>query len=265
MSAPAFFVNTYSQILFIGWLITAGAVYWGLNKRAGFQLLYLTILSLSIGYIIVIYFPYLFLSNQAVAVTHPHVQASVTLFAFLIPLCKRKYEVVLTIAAPLLISLLYLTMNTSVYSITGGILIGGFISYTYYRSLDWLGSMPDAYLFSFAIILPVFISVLIYPEEFFLLLPGLLLGIGVGASLEQYKIRLELARTQRGAKVFAFITGSLGIVFCFAAIRPTFQIFVLGELITGVFTGLWITLFLPFILIVADVYERHGRYEQIVN
>ncbi|TVP82737.1 MAG: hypothetical protein EA344_10735 [Alkalicoccus sp.] len=265
MSAPEFFVNIYSQLLFIGWLITAGTVYWGLDKRAGFQLLYLTILSLAVGYIIIMYFPYIQLNNQQALVTHPHVQTTVTLFAFLLPLCKRKYEVALCMAVPLAVSLGYLLEGVSVFSITGGIIIGGFISYTLYRSHEWLGSMPDAYLFTFSIIMPIFISALIYPEAYFLLLPGILLGIGVGASMEQYKIRLHVEATPRKSKVIAFIIGSAGIVFLLSAVRPVFSVFMTGELVTGVFIGLWITLILPFLLLVANLYERHGSAEQIVR
>lgn len=265
MSAPAFFVNIYSQLLFIGWLITAGTVYWGLDKRAGFQLLYLTILSLAVGYIIIMHFPYIYLNDQTVLVTHPHVQTTVTLFAFLLPLCKRKYEVALCTAVPLLVSLGYLLEGVPAFSVAGGIIIGGFISYTLYRSHEWLGSMPDAYLFTFSIILPVFISALIYPEAYFLLLPGILLGIGVGASLEQYKIRLHLDATPRRGKVIAFFLGSAGIVFVLAAVRPVFSGFITGELVTGIFLGLWITLIMPFLLLTANLYVRHGNTEKIVN
>ncbi|SDN40913.1 hypothetical protein [Alkalicoccus daliensis] len=265
MTAPSFFVSIYSQLLFVGWLITAGGIYWGLDKRAGFQLLYLTILSLSLGYIIVIYFPFIYLSNENVLVTHPHIQASVTLFAFLLPLCKRRRELVICIAAPLIISLLYLLMQgIPAFTVSGGILIGGFVSYSFYRSLEWLGAMPDFYLFTFAIILPFFISALIYPEAYFLLFPGLLLGIGIGASLEQYKIRMNIEATARKAKIIAFLVGSGGIVFSHAAVRPVFSIFPAGELISGVFTGLWITLMLPFIMLAANLYEKHGKSEQIV-
>lgn len=266
MAAPSFFVSIYSQILFVAWLVIAGTVYWGLNKRAGFQLLYLTILSLSIGYIIIIHFPYLYLSNEVVSVTHPHIQATVTLFAFLIPLCKRKLDVAVCIAAPLVISITYLfVLGLPAFTISGGILIGGFISYTFYRSLEWLGSMPDSYLFTFALILPFFLSLLMYPEAYFLLFPGLLLGIGIGVSLEQYKVRIHIEATVRRAKIAAFVIGSIGVIFNEAALRPVLSVFTIGDLITGIFTGVWITLIVPFIMLTANLYEQHGKGEQIVR
>lgn len=266
MAAPSFFVSIYSQILFAAWLIIAGTIYWGLNKRAGFQLLYLTIVSLSIGYMIIIHFPYLYLSNEMVSVTHPQVQATVTLFAFLLPLCKRKLEIASCIAAPLIISIIFLFIHDmSAFTISGGILIGGFITYTFYRSLEWLGSMPDSYLFTFAIALPFFLSLLMYPEGYFLLLPGLLFGIGIGASLEQYKVRIDIEATARTPKIIAFIIGSIGIIFNEAALRPVFSTIPAGDLITGIFTGLWITLIIPFLMITANLYEQQGKEEQIVR
>ncbi|CAM3800761.1 hypothetical protein [Alkalicoccus chagannorensis] len=266
MTDPGFFINIYSQILFIAWLATAGGIFWGLDKRAGFQLLYLTVVSLTLSYIIVMYFPYLDLGNENVPVTHPHVQATVTLFSFLLPLCRTRLQTSLCVASPAVVSMFYLLVQgVPAFTIAGGILIGGFISYTYYHSLEWIGAMPDLYLFLLAIILPFFLSLLIYPQEYFLLLPGLLLGIGVGATLEQYKIRMNLEQTRRRSKFICFAVGAAGIIFVMAGVRPAFEGFMTGELITGVFTGLWITLIVPFMMIVSQLYEQFGNREQVFH
>ncbi|NJP37644.1 hypothetical protein [Alkalicoccus luteus] len=261
----SYFVTVYSQILFAVWLITAGTIFWTLDKRSGFQLLYLTVLSLSLGYIILMYFPFLLLSNDSVPFTHPHIQATVTLFAFLIPLCRRKTEAALCISAAAAVSLIYLLAGgVPVFTVTGGILIGGFISYTFYRSLEWIGSMPDAYLFSFAIILPFFLALLLAPDELFLVLPGLLLGTGIGAVLEQYKVRMFVEQTGVSAKWLASVIGAAGILFVHFGVRPAFDGFLIGDVAAGLFLGLWITIILPFIMVVSGLYVQYGRGEKII-
>jgi len=253
----------WSEWLLLSFLILAGMIYWTISKRLGFQILYLTILSLSFGYIITMYFPYLLTEDELLPLTHPHIQASMTLFSFFIPLVRRRIEVILCLLPPLIISLSYLFFQgTPVFSVIGGILIGGFISYMFYRSLDWMGAMPEPYLFTFAIILPVFISGLIYPLTTFLLLPGILLGAGIGVTMEQFKIRMSLS-TNTTAKLLSILLGAFGMIIGYLIFIVSGISFPFLFLIVGTITGLWVTFFVPALLVLAKIYNKQGKNREI--
>ncbi|WP_280768405.1 hypothetical protein [Salipaludibacillus daqingensis] len=255
--------SIWSEWLLLSFLILAGMVYWTISKRIGFQILYLTTLSLSFGFIITMYFPFLYAEDQHLPLTHPHIQASMTLFSFFIPLVRRRIEVLLCLFPPFVISLSYLFLQeSSVFSVVGGILIGGFISYMFYRSLDWMGSMPEPYLFAFAIILPVFIGGLIYPNTSFLLLPGLLLGAGIGVTFEQYKIRMSVSHSNI-SKLLSLILGTSGMIMGYLIFIVSPISFPFLFLIVGILGGIWITFFVPTLLILTKIYEQQGKSREI--
>ncbi|PRO66700.1 hypothetical protein [Alkalicoccus urumqiensis] len=266
MDSPDTFVTLYSQALFIGWLCTAGVVIWSLHKRAGVELLYLTVLSLALSYILLMYVPpFEMTMGEAVAVTHPHIQATITLSAFLFPLCSKKWELAGCIFLPTAIAVSYLLLfQVPVFTIVGAVLIGGFLSYIYYHSLEWLGAMPDTYILAFAVILPIFTAVLIYPENYFLFLPGLLLGTGVGAAMEQYKVRMRLDAEGRRVRLWTGILGVSGIILLFMGVRPVIEQLPGGEGFSGFLTGLWITFLVPAAA-VAGGHPRYGAGEEIIH
>ncbi|MCE7794311.1 hypothetical protein K8O68_18180 [Salipaludibacillus sp. CUR1] len=264
MASPYLTQGVWSEWLLLSFMIITGVIYWTLSKRLGFQVLYLTVLSLSFGFIITMYFPYLYTEEQLLPLTHPHIQASMTLFSFFIPLVKRRVEVMLCLFPPLVISVSYLFIqNTPVFSIVGGILIGGFISYMYYRSLDWMGAMPEPYLFAFSIILPLFLGGLIYPETGFLLLPGILLGAGTGVTLEQFKVRAKIKPGNMTAKLLSLLLGGFGLVMGYLIYSFGPFNFPFMTLVAGIFAGLWLTFFVPLLLLVTKVYEQQGKSREI--
>lgn len=255
--------SIWSEWLLLSFLILTGLVYWTVSKRIGFQILYLTILSLSFGFIITMYFPFLRTDDQLLPLTHPHIQASMTLFSFFIPLVRRKIEVILCLLPPLIISLSYFFFQGSpVFSIVGGILIGGFISYMFYRSLDWMGAMPEPYLFTFAIILPVFIGGLIYPYTSFLLLPGILLGAGIGVTMEQFKVQMSLP-TQTMSKLLSMLLGSFGMIMGYLIFIVSPISFPFLFLVAGTVAGLWVTFLVPALLISTKIYTQQGKSREI--
>ncbi|WP_416149541.1 hypothetical protein ACM26V_00645 [Salipaludibacillus sp. HK11] len=256
--------SIWSDWLLLSFLILAGIVYWTISKRIGFQMLYLTILSLTLGFVITRYFPFLSREDQLLPLTHPHIQASMTLFSFFIPLVRRRIEVILCLFPPLVISISYLFLQgISVFSIVGGILIGGFISYMFYRSLDWMGAMPEPYLFTFAIIFPVFIGGLIYPYTTYFFLPGILLGAGIGVSSEQFKIRINLESSNNISKLLSLLLGIFGLIMGYLLFILSPISFPFLFLFTGIFVGLWITFFVPFILVVTKIYDRQGKSREL--
>ncbi|MCR6096685.1 hypothetical protein HXA31_05225 [Salipaludibacillus agaradhaerens] len=263
--SPYLTQNYWSEWLLVSFLLLTGVIYWTMSKRLGFQVIYLTLLSLSFGFIITMYFPYLYTEDELLPLTHPHIQAAVTLFTFFIPLVKRRIEIGLCLAPPVLISVCYLFLqNTPVFSIVGGIMIGGFISYMYYRSLDWMGAMPEPYLFSFAIILPLFIAALIFSVSSFLILPGILLGLGTGATIEQFKVRVLIRKANMTAKLLSLLLGSTGLIigyllFTFSGFDSAFS-----YALVGIVTGLWISLLVPGLMRVTKLYDNQGKHREII-
>lgn len=239
-------------------------IYWTISKRIGFQILYLTILSLSFGFVITMYFPYLNTEDQLLPLTHPHIQASMTLFSFFIPLVQRKREVVLCLFPPMVISISYLFIQGSpVFSIVGGILIGGFISYMFYRSLDWMGAMPEPYLFTFAIILPLFIAGLIFPDTAFLVLPGILLGVGIGVTSEQFKVRLSIKGSSVTTKLLSLMVGAFGLIMGYLIFIMLSISFPFMFLIIGTLAGLWISFIVPALLVFMKIADQQGKSREI--
>lgn len=236
-----------------------------MSKRLGFQVIYLTVLSLSFGFIITMYFPYLYTEDKLLPLTHPHIQAAVTLFTFFIPLVKRRIEIILCLVPAIVICVSYLFLQSvPVFSIVGGIMVGGFISYMYYRSLDWMGAMPEPYLFSFAIILPLFIAALIFPVNSFLTLPGILLGLGTGATVEQFKVRVLIRKATMTAKLLSLLLGSTGLIvgyltFTFSGLDSAFYFS-----LVGICAGLWISLLVPGLLRVTKLYDNHGKRRELM-
>lgn len=269
MPAPSFqnpylTAGIWSEWLLVSFLILTGVIYWIVSKRMGFQILFLTVLSLSFGIIITMYFPYLYTDDRQLPLTHPHIQASMTLFSIFIPLVKKRTEVVLCLVPPLMISISYLFFQqTPVFSIVGGILIGGFISYMYYRSLDWMGAMPEPYLFAFAIIIPLFIAGLIYPASDFLVLPGILLGAGTGVTLEQFKVRAWVGSSNVTAKLLSLSLGIFGLVMGYMLFSYISLELPLSYMGAGLAAGLWITFFVPLLLLSTKLYEQQGKRREI--
>ncbi|WP_096188455.1 hypothetical protein [Evansella halocellulosilytica] len=248
------------DVLMFIFLIILSYVYWNVSKRVGFQLLYLTLFSIVIAHIITLYFPYLYTNEEHIPLTVISVQATMTFFAFFMPLAKNRSQLVLTIGLPLSFSLFLLLMTeVAVFSIIGGIFIGGFIIYTFYRTLDWIGSMPEPYLFAFSMILPLFLAAIIYPRMDYLLYPGILLGSGIGVTLEIFKVRLNNENNHVAKRLVGLLIGIGGLVIFYGIDQLVFPLLPFPELTKGIVVGLWITLLVPGLLIMLKLYGRKGK------
>ncbi|SDY55837.1 hypothetical protein SAMN05421736_102264 [Evansella caseinilytica] len=241
-------------------LILIGGIYWTVNKKFGFQALYLTTFSLSISCIIMLYVPLIYISAEPVPLTHINVQTIMTFFTFFIPLARNRTEAVLCLFPPTVISVVHLLFfETPVFSVVGGIVIGGFIIYAFYHTLDWIGGMPEPYILTFSIILPLFIAAIIYPAEELLLYPGILLGVGVGSTLESFKVRFDVQRQSFLRKLIGFIIGAAGLAVIYGIDRFVEPIFPFPEITTGVIAGLWMTFISPVVFIFLKIYYKHSR------
>ncbi|MDG5788708.1 hypothetical protein QA612_14605 [Evansella sp. AB-P1] len=253
-------ISIQSDWLIILFLLIVGGIFWTIHMRLGFQVLYLTLLSMSIAHIITLYFPYMYTNDELLPITQPNVQTTMTLFAFFIPLARSRLHVLLCLTPPVLMSLLLVILTeTHIFSIIGGILIGGFIIYTFYRTLDWIGAMPEPYLFVSAILFPLFLAAIIFPSELYLIYPGILLGSGIGVALEVFKVRMKISKTSILKRTGAFLIGALGIILFFGTDRFIQSWIPFTELTTGIVIGLWITFFVPILLILFKIYERKTK------
>ncbi|MBU9724180.1 MULTISPECIES: hypothetical protein [Bacillaceae] len=241
-------------------LIGVGTIYWAINKKIGFQVLYLTLFSMSVAQIITLHFPYLYTNDELLPFTHPQVQIMMTFFSFFIPLCRTRKAIILCLLPPLLTSVLFIAFGAvPLFSIVGAILIGGFIIYTFYRTLDWIGSMPEPYIIIFAIILPVFLAAIIHPTEKLLIYPGILLGAGIGYTLESFKVRMKIPKPPHIRGLLASIIGISGIIVLYGIDRLVYQWVPTTEITIGLVLGLWITLIVPILITAVKLYKTEGH------
>lgn len=258
-SQPFTNIEAISEYLFLALLVIVSSVLWTKHKRLGFNILYLTILSLTIGYIVLLNVPYLYTEEGLIPVTHPQLQAVMTLTGFVIPLILRKSFVLLSLLPVILISTVYLLFyDIPLFSIIGGLFIGGFISYAYFRSQDWMGSMPESYLLMFAVTLPIAALFFIFPETPIVYLPGVMLGAGVGIGIETLKVRMSLSSSTFKNKIICLIMGVFGLFLGY--LLYSLQLFdsPILSLGLGLLTGLWITLIVPFLAVTLGFYGREG-------
>ncbi|WP_078597087.1 hypothetical protein [Evansella clarkii] len=264
METANIFIPVPSEWLLIVFLIFMGGIFWSVNKATGFQVLFLTVFSMSIAHIITLHIPYFHAGDELLPFTHPNIQAVTTFFAFFIPLARNKTDVVLCMIPPALFSIMLLILtDTTAFSIAGGVLIGGFIVYTFYRSLDWIGGMPELYLIIFSILLPLFLAAILYPVNELLIYPGILLGTGIGVTLESIKIKMDISRNSPRKRFIAFFIGSAGILL-FYGTDLLFNAWVpLPEMTLGIALGLWITILVPVLLILLKVYKPQTEAREL--
>ncbi|WP_026689300.1 hypothetical protein [Alteribacter aurantiacus] len=247
-------------------LVLIGLIFWAINKTIGFQLFFLLSFSVTISHIIQLFFPGLIIGNNWVPLTHLPVQAVMTFFSFFIPLTRNRLELVACVAPILAFSITFLFFTqSSVFSIVGAILIGGFIVYGFYRSFDWIGAMPDRYIMAFAIILPVFLVALIYPNTQALLHTGYLLGAGVGISLEFIKVRMSIPSASFRSRITGCGIGLVGIALVKIFSPILFSWMPLPLFTMGLIIGLWITLIVPTLLVLTKLYQQDGIADVIKN
>ncbi|MFB5662016.1 hypothetical protein [Alteribacillus sp. HJP-4] len=134
------------------------------------------------------------------------------------------------------------------------IVIGGFTVYIVYRSMDWMGGVPDAYVFSFSLVLPSSL-LLLHPEA--ASYAGLLLGSGAGFSFEQLKNRMSISRDVK-KKLSAALLGSAGLLILLS-IREFLTPVPVTMFLHAVLVTLWITYIAPALFTKAGIYQHQGN------
>ncbi|MFA9559418.1 hypothetical protein ACERII_19090 [Evansella sp. AB-rgal1] len=248
-----------SELLVFALLLLVGGIYSTRHRQTGLQVFYLSLFSLSIAYIITLYFPFIYTNDKLVPITHPNVQLVVTVFSFFIPLARTRFQLMMCFLPPVIFCLYLLSYSsTHILSIVGGILIGGFIIYTFYRTLDWIGGMPEPYLIISAILLPIFLAAIIFPNEQLLLYPGILLGTGLGAILEVIKVRMDERNTTFN-KMVSYTIAAGGVVLFYGTEYFIGAWIPFTKISIGIILGLWITFVVPFLLVSFRIFRKQER------
>ncbi|ADU29957.1 hypothetical protein [Evansella cellulosilytica] len=230
-------------------LICTSLVYWTKGRRIGFQLLYLTFLSICISYIILLNIP-LFYTHQAyVPFTDPIVQTVVTIFLFFIPLCQSKKQITICLLLPIFFCIYSIViLQAPPISVVSGIIIGGFLVYTFYRTLDWIEGMPERLLLLFSIIFPLFLAIIIFPNIEHLFYPGILLGSAIGITVETLKVKVNNIPRSTTRMLFSVSLGTIGLIILYLMYMYTSSFIPMQEWISGLVIGIWVTLIVPYIL-----------------
>lgn len=256
VSNTIFLGTAPAQWFFLLFLILMNAFIWTTHKRLGFQIFYVTLLSLTIAFVLVMQLPYIYTRSDTILITNPLTQSITTFFLLFIPLVKNRVQLIICVLIPLGTGVYLLLQDISLISLLNALLIGAFIVYAYYRSLDWLSGVPESYLISLAVLLPVFLGGILYPNFSFMFLPGLMLGIGVGIMMELLKIQVDISKLtfyQRIATIFIGSTGILLLIFFNDLIG---NITVFDNLIFGCLLGIWMTLIVPMLLVAINIYPK---------
>ncbi|WP_216831732.1 phosphatase PAP2 family protein [Alkalihalobacterium elongatum] len=234
-------------------------IYWAIHKQTGFQLLSLFFISMYVNSFIKDVFmierPELSLQlNDGYSFPSIHTQAATTFWGFLIPAVTKQWFTVLAcfIVALVAFSQLYSGAYWPI-DVIGAIIIGAFMVYASYRSLDWTGGMPERIKISLWTIIPITLFVLSPDQAFY---SGVLLGAGIGYHLEQTKNRMDV-KAPILKKVIAIVIGLMGII-ALQTIGMYLSGHVIIEFIYAIGIGLWITYIAPIIFVSLQLYRQQG-------
>ncbi|MFB4164585.1 hypothetical protein ACE1TI_12305 [Alteribacillus sp. JSM 102045] len=250
--------NTAALLLNDWFFLTVTAlIFWIVDKHLGFKLLVVFALTVYIHGILEFSLPseasqpstgsaYIFPPRE--------VQIAAAFWGFLIPeVSDRRFT---ALASGIII---FISTNTLLYGghsiqdIGVAILLGVFVVYIVYRSMDWIGSVPDPIIFSFSLVLPSSL-LLLFPEGAHN--AGLLLGGGTGYSFELIKSRMSFSK-QLWKKAAAGSIGIGGLILIVYTESFLPQLTLL-QFLHAAFIGLWITLLLPMLSIKLGLYQQEG-------
>ncbi|SDH34766.1 hypothetical protein [Alteribacillus bidgolensis] len=241
------------------YLTIIALVFWTIDKNIGFNLLVIFSISVYINGFLQFTIPSAEtseLSSGSFEFIFPpkEVQLASAFWGFLIPeISDRRYTALACsiIFFTSFVSLLY--GERSIQDIIVAILLGIFVVYIVYRSMDWIGSVPEPIIFSFSLVLPSSL-LLLFPEGAHY--AGLLLGGGVGYSFELIKNRMIFSKHlwKKAAAAATGLVGLLLIVYLESLLSQT----TLLQFLHTAFIGLWITLLLPMLSIKLGLHEQAG-------
>ncbi|MDE5412264.1 phosphatase PAP2 family protein [Alkalihalobacterium chitinilyticum] len=255
-----FFMSLFQLICYeYIYFIFIPIIYWAIHKQTGFQLLSLFLFSMYVNSFIKDVFmierPEVTPLDNGYSFPSAHTQAATTFWGYLIPAVTKQW---FTIFACLMIALVAFSQLYSgahwPFDVLGAIIIGAFLVYASYRSLDWTGGMPERIKLSLWVIIPVALFVLSPDQALF---SGVLLGAGIGYHLEQTKNRMDIKVTFI-RRVIAIIIGLMGII-SLQTIGLYLPDQVVIEFIYAIGIGLWITYIAPILFVSLKIYGQQGN------
>ncbi|WP_090925809.1 phosphatase PAP2 family protein [Salibacterium qingdaonense] len=239
-------------------VVIAALLYWTMDKPAGGRLLIVLALSIYFhGLIKQMFLPVPADGNGGFTFPAKQVQTAVAFWGYLLFEFRDRRFTWLSLAIIMIaagITLIY-TSHTLEDIFMGG-MIGAFIVYVVYRSMDWIGSMPEPFLFSFSLVFPSSL-LLLFPDG--ALYAGLLLGSGAGYSVERLKCRMTVTK-EVYKKVITAVIGGVGLLLIIAvgSLLPAVSVLFF---LHAALVGLWITLFLPFVSVRLGLNQQSGKFQ----
>ena len=226
------------------------------NRQAGLQLFSLVTFSL---YLSTVLHHFHFLEqDRSETATHlipninTHLLVLSVFFCYLIPAISKRLFTIVSLLFLILMSFIHvLYYEFAIWDISITISIGIFIVFTFYRSLDWLGAIPEQLKLMLIFIIPFCLFLLSFENGY---LVGLLFALMLGIHVEKLKLSSQILQGFY-KKLFAFFIGLSGmyiIDFIFHSIPQT----TLTQIAQGVASGIWLTYFAPLLLVKLHVYER---------
>ncbi|SFP22915.1 hypothetical protein [Salibacterium halotolerans] len=241
-------------------VIIAAVLYWTMDKPAGGRLLIVLALSIYFhGLIKQMFFPVPPDGNGGFTFPAKQVQTAVAFWGYLLFEVRDRRFTWLSFSMILIVAgTTFLYTSHTVENILMGGLIGAFIVYVVYRSMDWIAAMPEPFLFSFSLVFPSSL-LLLFPDG--ALYAGLLLGSGAGYSVERLKCRTELTN-ELYKKAITAVIGGAGLLLIIAAgtLLPPVSVLVF---LHAAAAGIWITLFLPFLSLRLGLNQQSGKFQKL--
>ncbi|WP_240378051.1 hypothetical protein [Bacillus piscicola] len=240
-------------------LAVIALLYWVIDKHTAFKLLVIFALTLYVHEVLINSFP---AGTQA---TNNHesfldpakeVQLVTAFWGFLIPAVSDRRFTILSCAIISFTAVFAFFNNSYSYQdIVAALFLGVFIVFIVYRTIDWIGGVPEPIVFSFSLVLPSALLLLFSEGAVY---SGLLLGVGAGYSLEKIKNRVKVSGTAV-KKTAAGLLGLTGLILI-ASIGKWLPDTTLIQFSLAAFLGLWITFIQPFIAVTFDLYDREEDF-----
>ncbi|MDQ0299594.1 hypothetical protein J2S78_002014 [Salibacterium salarium] len=237
-------------------LTVIALIYWNVDKHIGVKLFIVVTLTVYIhGLIKNTFSPIPAESSFTFSFPAREVQAATSFFGYLIPEISKRGFTVLSSLFLLVISIITLLYgDRSLQDVIMGILIGIFIVYAVYRSMEWMGSVPEPIILSISLVLPSSL-LLLFPEG--APYAGFLLGSGIGFSFEKMKGRIVPPHHTQN-KIIMAILGLFGLVII-AYARTWMPSTTLIEFLHAALIGCWITYINPLLSIKLRLTHREGN------
>lgn len=237
------------------YFIIIPVIYWCFHKQLGFRLLFIMAFSFYVNILISSIYPFdtSVLLDQQFSGMPIAFQSAVVFWGFLIPeISDRRYTITASIIIAFAGVLAFLDPTYATGDILYAGVIGFFLIFILYRSLDWIGGAPDFLLLGVAVLLGLCLFILEPQAAWF---AGLLLGLSAGFDIETIKNRMRyppsfLSKLKACA---AGLSGAVILLLLFGFATLPAVVF-----LSGIILGFWITLFAPVLFIKMAFSKREG-------